>query len=359
MTILNPIQKTIRNMPTCPLLNYRLQVVTLMIWFVIGIDGVGNLQAQPVGFQQTIAKIQPKMVKINGSGGFQGLEPYQSGFLISPDGLILTVWSYVLDNDVVTVTLNDGQRFDAKLIGYDPSIEIAVLKIESEGLPCFRLEESATAKMGDRILAFSNLYGVASGNESTSVQQGIISVKTTLSARRGAVNSVYQGPVYLVDAVTNNPGAAGGAITNRQGRLVGLIGKELRDQETTTWLNFAIDIQELIPSVNDILSGKMILRVEPSKRRPTEPMTLGLIGIALVPDIVKRTPPYIDRVVSGSIARETGLLPDDLIIDINGQLTPSIRDVVELLASIDRDASIRMTVQRGNQFRGFEIRLQK
>ena len=311
------------------------------------------------GFQQTTNKVQPAMVKIVGSGGFQGLEPYQSGFLISSSGHILTVWSYVLDSDVVTVTLDDGQRYDAKLIGYDPKIEIAVLKIEADGLSNFNLDEAVPANIGSKILALSNLYGVATGNEPASVQHGIVSAKTKLSARRGAFKSLYQGDVYILDAVTNNPGAAGGAITDRKGRLIAMIGKELRDSQTNSWLNFAIPIDQVSKSVAEIRSGKKVVQTQSTRRKPTEPMTPELMGIVLVPEVVSRTPPYIDRVVPGSAAHRAGLQVDDLVIEVNGRMTPSSTEVDQALEYVDRDSKLDLTIQRGREFKSFELRLAK
>lgn len=134
--------------------------------------------------KDVVNSVQPKIVKIMGSGGFQGLEPFQTGIVLSKDGYLLTVWSYVLDSDVVGVTTDDGRRFEAQLIGYDPRIEIAVLKIAAQDLSWFNLDSAGAINVGNRILAFSNLYGVATGNESVSVQQGVVAAKTKLSAQR-------------------------------------------------------------------------------------------------------------------------------------------------------------------------------
>ena len=321
-----------------------------------GLPRVLSAQEIAGGFQSTTSQVQPAMVKIVGSGGFQGLEPYQSGFFISSSGYILTVWSYVLDSDVVTVTTNDGQRHEAKLVGYDPRIEIAVLQVQTGGATNFNLDEAVPGSIGSKVLAFSNLYGVATGNEPNSVQQGIVSAKTRLSARRGAFDSMFQGEVYILDAVTNNPGAAGGAITDRRGRLLGMIGKELRDSQTGSWLNFAIPIDQIRQSVNDIRSGKKVVRTDSSKRKPTEPMTTDLVGIVLVPEVVSRTPPYIDRVIAGSPAARAGLKIDDLVIEINGQMTPSRSEVDRSLEYIDRDSVLNLTIQRGRSFKSFQLR---
>ena len=86
--------------------------------------------------------------------------------------------------------------------------------------------------MGDRALAFSNLYGIASGSEQASLLQGFVSAVAPLAARRGVYQTPYQGKVYVVDAMINNAGAAGGALTDRAGNLAGMLGKELRSSLT-------------------------------------------------------------------------------------------------------------------------------
>ncbi|HEV3004359.1 MAG TPA: trypsin-like peptidase domain-containing protein, partial [Pirellulales bacterium] len=128
-------------------------------------------------FAGVIDEVQPKIVKIYGAGGFRGLEPYQSGFLVSADGDVVTVWSYVLDTDFITVTLDDGRKFEAKLLGVDPRLELAVLKIEADGLAHFDLASPISAATGTRVLAFSNLFGVAAGDEPSSVLHGSVAIK--------------------------------------------------------------------------------------------------------------------------------------------------------------------------------------
>lgn len=304
----------------------------------------------PVGFRNVVRQVQAKMVKIVGGGGARGWEPYQSGFCISENGYILTAWSYVLEAEVVSVTLDDGQRYDGKLVGYDPQLEIAVLKIDTNGLSHFKIDSAVPAKLGARVLAFSNLYGVATGNEPVSVQSGVVSAVVKLASRRGAFETAYSGQVYLVDAVTNNPGAAGGVICDRKGRLLGMIGKEFVDAKLGTWLNFAIPIEALANSVSEIRSGNLIVQDLTQSRKPSEPMTLDLLGIVLVPDVVDRTPPFIDRVVPGSAADRLGLRSDDLVISIDGQLCPSSKKLNEFLEYVDRDAKMKLSVRRGREF---------
>src|ERR1043165_8481896 len=108
-----------------------------------------------------ILQTEPKIVKVFGAGGLRGLEAYQSGVLISGDGHILTAWSYVLDADGVTVYLNDGRKLTAELIGMDPRSEIAILKVDGRDLPHFDFEKPVTLDGGAKVLAFSNMFGIA------------------------------------------------------------------------------------------------------------------------------------------------------------------------------------------------------
>lgn len=306
---------------------------------------------------KVIESVQPKMVKIYGAGGLRGLEAYQSGFLISPQGHVLTVWSYVLDTDFITVTLDDGRKFNAELIGHDPRLEIAVLKVEGSDLPHFDLTAAVQLKLGDRVLSFSNLYGVATGNEPTSVLKGVVAAKTNLKARRGVFKTVYGGPIYVVDAMTNNPGAAGGALTDSRGRLAGFLGKELRNSLNNTWLNYAIPVAELIPSIDNIIAGKTLPPVPGDDAKPpAEPLTPELLGLVLVPDVLERTPPFVDQVASGSPADDAGLRPDDLVLFLGEHVVQSCRSLEEQLGMIDRGEEITLTVQRGQDLLEVSLR---
>lgn len=314
-----------------------------------------DVVSPPASFRNVVRQVQAKLVKIVG-GEVKGWGAYQSGVCISEDGYILTSWSYVLEAEV-TVTLNDGQKFPGALVGYDPQLEIAILKIDANGLSHFKLDSAVSAKLGARVLAFSNLYGVATGDEPVSVQTGVVSALTKLSSRRGAFESAYTGDVYLVDAIINNPGANGGVLCDRKGRLLGLIGKELRDNSLDTWLNFAIPIDSISSSVQEMLDGKTIVQDRSNEQKPSEPMTMSLMGLVLIPDVVDRTPPFIDRIVAGSAAAEAGLRADDLVISVNRKLCPSVKDLSQELEYVDRDSRLLLTVRRNNDFIEVEISL--
>ena len=228
--------------------------------------------------RDAIVQAQAKMVKIYGAGGLGGLESCQSGVLISDTGHILTVFSHVLDTDYISATLFDGRRFEAKLLGADPRLDVAVLKIDAKSLPHFDLRRAAAVEEGARVLAMSNLFGVATGNEPVSVQHGTVSVVTRLDARRGIFETPYHGPVYVLDVVCNNPGAAGGALVTRRGELAAMLGKELRNSLNNTWLNYAVPIDQLRASAEAICAGSLSPRRSRSRLSASGRWTLAAAG---------------------------------------------------------------------------------
>ncbi|MBK95099.1 MAG: serine protease [Planctomycetaceae bacterium] len=321
-------------------------------WFLTGLAllGLAMAQTQAADFSVVSAGIQPKMVKIYGAGGIRGLEGYQSGFLISGEGHILTVWSYVLDTDYITVTLDDGRKYQGEIVGADPRLEIAILKIETDGLESFKLSEAVSISPGARILTFSNLFKIATGDEPNSVLHGIVAATTPLNARRGAFKTTYKGPVYVLDAITNNPGAAGGALTTRNGELAGLLGKELRNSQNGTWLNYAVPIHELTDAVEDILAGRTRPRsLDEDAIRPDVPHTLKSLGIHMVPDVLAKTPPFVDSVSAGSEAEKKGIRPDDLILYVNDRRIDSCATLNNELELVDQIDDVTLVIHRDDE----------
>jgi serine protease Do len=307
---------------------------------------------------RVIRDAQAKVVKVHGAGGYRGLEAYQSGFLFSDDGYILTVWSYVLDTDYITVILDNGRKFDAKLAAADPRLELAVLKIEEAGLPHFALSTPVGADVGSRVLALSNLYGIAAGDEPVSVLHGIVSAKTRLSARRGVFETPYDGPVYVLDAMTNNAGAAGGALVDYQGRLLGMLGKELRHAQSNLWLNFAIPTSEIGPTAEAVRAGTFVRKAaDENKPKLENPLTLDLLGLVLVPDVLERTPPFVDATVPGSPAAGADIRPDDMVLFVNDRLTQSCRAVRTELEQIHRADPVKLTILRQQELIEMTLRV--
>ena len=305
---------------------------------------------------QLLANLQTRMVKIYGAGGMQGLDGFQSGFVVSPDGLILTSWSTALDIDEVRVLSWDGKRWDATIAGIDPQRQLALLKVPTDTLPYFKVSDTPNYSEGDRVFGISNLFNIATGDEPLSVQQGVIMAIAPLEAQRGSFKTPYRDTAIIVDVMTNNPGASGGALVNLHGELVGVLGKELSDSETGIWLNYAIPVDVLALSISDMQSGKTKPMVDDELVRAERPHTLSDLGIQLVPDVVEKTPAYVDGVADDSAADGCGLLPNDLILVVNDRRIDSCKSLRKFIESIDRADALTFLVERENELFTLEIR---
>ncbi len=303
------------------------------------------------------SKLQNKLVKIYGAGGPKGLESYQSGFLVSDAGHVVTSWSTVLDVNAIRVVTHDGRKDDAEIVGMDPETEIAVLKMSRGESSFFSLTDIDEPIVGNRVLGLSNLFGIATGDEPMSIQRGVIMAISPLSARRGRMKTLYQGRVLVLDVMTNNPGATGGAVVNLKGDLVGMLGKELRDDQSNIWLNYAIPADVVSSSVRRILEGKTNSPARSQQLKIAQrPQRLAALGIVLIPDVLPKTPAYVDQVIPKSIADRGGLLANDLVLLLNDLRIESRRSMEESLASIDSADSFTLLVQRGQELVRLDIR---
>jgi serine protease Do len=117
-------------------------------------------------------------------------------------------------------------------------------------------------------------------------------------------------------------------------------------------------IGEIAGAVDDILAGRVRPRAAAAAenaKKPKEPATLALLGLSLVPDVLPKTPPFIDRVLPGSSAAKAGVMADDLVLFVNDRTISSCKGLREELTFIDRLDEIRIIVQRGQDLKEFVL----
>jgi serine protease Do len=334
--------------------------------------------AAPVRGQESFRKltdgVNKKVVKLYGAGSYKRLPSYGTGILVSPKGYILTVNNHLLDTRDLRVHLWDGRKYHAKIIVQEPSLDVALVRIEStvDGLPYFDMAKECKrplAEPGDWVLAFSNQFKIANREEPQSVQRGTVAAYSKLNSRSGAFNAPYRGDVYFIDAITNNPGAAGGIITNRKGQLLGLIGRELRNRLSDTYINYAVPIQAKTEITRDKkkvtvdiaefvrlgMQGKYIPGKAPEKRKGPGVYT----GIVLVPNVVERTPPYVEEIEPKSPAAKAGLKVDDLIVYMDGQLMSTISIFMDQLSSYQPGDEVEIQVERKGELVAIKLKMAK
>lgn len=323
-------------------------------------------------FSKTAKGVNKKLCKLYGSGGFRGLASYGTGIVVSADGYILTVASPMLDTRDLRVHLYDGRRYHAKIVKVDPVLDVALVKIDTTDeleLPHFDIAEVAKKKpvnAGTGVLAFSNQFQIATRDEPMSVQRGRIAAYTPLKGKRGIFTADFSGDVYVIDAITNNPGAGGGALTTRKGELLGLIGKELQNELTNTWINYAIPIQAAIKikekdgKERTLSIAEMVAKKEkyvvPKIDKDAEKLA-NYHGIILVPNVVEFTPPYVEGVDRESPAAKAGLRPDDLIVYVDGLKVASINELKEMLGRISPNLVVQLEVRRGDNLQTIELKM--
>jgi serine protease Do len=337
--------------------------------------GVAVAQARADKSVADVAEqVNKKMVKLWGSGGLKGLAAYGTGFFVNKDGYILTVYSHILETPDLRVHLPNGDKYHAKVVCVEPELDVALLKldtkekIELKDDEYFDVEKASNqplAEVGATILGFSNEFEIASRDEPMSVQQGSVASYSKLYGRIGIHEASFTGNVYVIDAITNNPGAGGGVVTSRKGELLGIIGKELRNELTNTWINYAVPIGTKLTvrlegdQTKEIKILDLVREKENYKPVPMRPKTGGggYTGIVLVPNPVERTPPYVEDVVPGSPGEKAGLKPDDLIVYVDGQPVISINAFKDTLERYHPKDKIKLEVRRGDKLTTLTLEL--
>ena len=229
--------------------------------------------------------------------GSQMIRGLGSGFIVTPDGTILTN-AHVVDNaQEVTVKLTDGREFRAKVIGVDHRSDVAVIRIDAKNLPTVRLGDASTIKVGEPVLAIGSPYGFQ--NTATS---GIISAKS-----RSLSNDSYV-PFIQTD-VAVNPGNSGGPLFNSRGEVIGINAQIYSRTGGYQGLSFAIPINVAMKIETELVAhgkvtrGRLGITVQEVTQGLAESFGLGKPEGALISAVEK-----------GGPADRAGLLPGDVIV---------------------------------------------
>jgi len=298
--------------------------------------------AQDNQFADVIAAAQQRMVKVSGARAGT-VEGYASGMIISADGKVLTTQGVFLDGSQVQVIMADGRLLPATVIRRDRRLQLSLLDLGIATPEHFDLEQVAPVEQGDWVVAISNAFKVADKDEALSVMKGVVSLRTSIDARLNQRDVAYSGPLILIDAITSNPGAAGGAVLDRHGRLVGMIGRIIDSSETNTRLNYAVPTAELLKFVRAESPTPSVPSVAASSGQPVD------LGLKIFTLSGRQAPPYVDRVIPGGMADRAGIQADDLVVSVAGQKVNSVRQFQDAVADLTDDVEIVIVVARKNE----------
>ena len=316
------------------------RVVTLVILAIIflAFANFGLAQDNIEGFfEKIVAQCQPKMVKIYGAAAGR-VEGFATGILVSAKGDVLTTQGVFLDGRQVRVVLADGSEHQATILKRDRVTQLALLKIQAQTPSFFELSVAEVGQQGDWVMAITNAFKVADKDEPLSASLGVISLRTTIEARLNQRDVAYKGELVLIDAITSNPGAGGGAVITADGQLVGMVGKIINSSETNTRLNYAVPSSVLASFV----AGESEIN-ETQAVEPTEKADLGIVVFKLGG---RNNPTYVDRVQRGSPAVAADLRTDDMIVSIAGNKIGNLKEYSESIDSLRPGEEVIIIVKR-------------
>lgn len=263
-----------------------------------------------------------------------------SGFIVAADGYILTNNHLVGETEKVTVKLADGRTLDAKVIGADPESDVAVIKIEAEGLPFLELADSSALEVGEWVIAIGNPFGL-----SHTVTAGIVSAKGR--SRLGVAD--YEDFIQTDAAI--NLGNSGGPLLNLDGKVVGIntaiigpggnIGIGLAIP-----INMAKDIYAQLKDTGSVVRG--FLGVYPTDIEPDMAEFFGLKDAKGV---------LISQVTENSAADEAGLKRGDVVTEFDGVAVDNANDFRMRVAMHKPGSEVKLVVLREGKRMDFTVKL--
>ena len=319
--------------------------VSTLAWLAFCQFAIAQNAPSP-SLQATISKAQPAMVKVFGAKAGR-VEGNATGFAVSQDGLVLTAQGVFLDGKRVRVVLADGSSHTATVLKRDRDRQLALLKIEAEMPSWFELAEKPIVQQGDWVVAVCNAFRVADKAEPISATLGIVSLQSEMEAKLTKRDYAFRGELFLIDAITSNPGAAGGAVLTMDGRLAGMVGKIINSSETNTRLNYAVPCNVLHAFVNGDTSSLTAKDLAKTKST-TAKQEIGELGIQVFLLGGRKSPAYVDRVKRGSPAAKAGMRADDVIVSINGEKIATVKDFQDTEKTMVVGEEILLIYKRAN-----------
>jgi serine protease Do len=273
---------------------------------VVGSTKVAQRQQMPQfdeddPFFEFFRRFQPQQPRGGQGNGRELVYGAGSGFIVSPDGVILTNAHVVRDADEVTVKLQDRREYRAKVLGSDPKTDVAVLKIDAKNLPVVPVGNSRNLQVGEWVLAIGSPFGLES-----SVTAGVVSAKGR--------NIDQNGVQFIQTDVAVNPGNSGGPLFNTRGEVVGINSQIYSQTGGYQGLSFAIPIDVAVRIKDQIVATGKVQHAK---------LGIGLQDVGQdFADSFKLDSPdgaLVRNVERGSAADKAGLKSGDVIRKVNGQ----------------------------------------
>ncbi|RLC22492.1 MAG: deoxyribonuclease HsdR [Deltaproteobacteria bacterium] len=265
-----------------------------------------------------------------------------SGVIITEDGYIVTNNHVVQQAAKLEITLNDRRTYEAKVIGTDPTTDLALVKIEAEDLPFLAYGDSDNLKVGEWVLAVGNPFNLTS-----TVTAGIVSAKARNINILGEVSAIES--FIQTDAVVNR-GNSGGALVNTEGDLIGINAAIASNTGSYTGYSFAIPVNIVKKVVEDIKDFGEIQRAYLGiSFREIDSQFAEEIGLEEIKGV------YVVEVIETGSAADAGLEKGDVIVRVNETDINSKSSLLETIGRKRPGDEVKVYVQRGDKLKEFTV----
>ena len=271
-----------------------------------------------------------------------------SGVIISKDGYVVTNNHVVDEATRLRVKLSDGRTFDAKVIGTDPTTDVALVKIEAEDLPTLPFGSSDSLRLGEWVLAIGSPYNLQS-----TITAGIVSAK---ARQLDVIPSEFRIESFIQTDAAVNPGNSGGALVNTRGELVGI--NTVIKTMTGSYVGYSFAVPETI-----VRKVVVDLKEYGIVQRALLGIRYGIVDQDFIDNMGEETGikelggAYVSSVVEGGSASEAGIRKGDVILDIDGV---KINDNATLSEQIGRrrpNDKVKLSVKRDGKVKQIDVTL--
>jgi Do/DeqQ family serine protease len=269
---------------------------------------------------------------------------FGSGVIMSEDGYIITNNHVIEDAQDIKVILNDKREFEARLVGTDPSTDIALLKVDAEDLPYLTYGNSDNLKLGEWVLAVGNPFNLTS-----TVTAGIISSQ---GRNLGINQDQYRIESFIQTDAAVNPGNSGGALVNQQGNLVGINTAIASRTGSYTGYSFAVPVSIVKKVVEDLKEFGEV-------QRALLGVNIGDVNAEIAEELNldKVEGVYIGGVVENGAANEAGIKEEDVIISVDGDKVKTAAELQEKVSQYRPGDNVDIVVIRDNEKKQFTVTL--
>ena len=268
-----------------------------------------------------------------------------SGVIIREDGYIVTNNHVIAGANAIEVTLNNNRTYPARLIGTDPATDVALIKIEENGLPIVPFADSDQLRLGEWVLAIGSPYDLRS-----TITAGIVSAKGRSMPKDPNNPNEFRIESFIQTDAAVNPGNSGGALVNKEGKLVGVNTAIISQTGSYAGYSFAVPSNIVKRITDDLMDYGTVHRAR-----------LGIVMLPINDEIAKELKlssvngVYITDMASDSAAAEAGIKVGDVVVEIGGSKVTGVSSVQELVNNFHPGDRAEVKVIRGGEALSFEV----